>query len=149
MVLADPAGSILVDYVKTGKFAAAGSWLVGGIEEDFIPSIADLTGVREAYSVSDADSCRDGRGSRPRNLGPDLEGAPHGFAFSSGMAATSTVLELLDSGAHVVALDDLYGGTRRVFERVRRRSAGLSFTYSTIPRRAARRSSRRSRRRPA
>ncbi|HEX4333360.1 MAG TPA: PLP-dependent aspartate aminotransferase family protein [Usitatibacter sp.] len=62
----------------------------------------------------------------------DLEGATHGFAFSSGMAATSTVLELLDSGAHVVALDDLYGGTRRVFERVRRRSAGLSFSYSTI-----------------
>ena len=62
----------------------------------------------------------------------DLEGAAHGFAFSSGMAATSTVLELLDSGAHVVALDDLYGGTRRVFERVRRRSAGLSFTYSPL-----------------
>ena len=62
----------------------------------------------------------------------DLEGGTHGFAFSSGMAATSTVLELLDSGAHVVALDDLYGGTRRVFERVRRRSAGLSFTYSTL-----------------
>ncbi|HSS28625.1 MAG TPA: PLP-dependent aspartate aminotransferase family protein [Usitatibacter sp.] len=62
----------------------------------------------------------------------DLESAAHGFAFSSGMAATSTVLELLDSGAHVVALDDLYGGTRRVFERVRRRSAGLSFTYSTL-----------------
>jgi len=62
----------------------------------------------------------------------DLEGGTHGFAFSSGMAATSTVLELLDSGAHVVALDDLYGGTRRVFERVRRRSAGLTFTYSPI-----------------
>ena len=60
----------------------------------------------------------------------DLEGATDGFAFASGMAATSTVLELLDSGAHVVALDDLYGGTRRVFERVRRRSAGLDFTYS-------------------
>ena len=59
----------------------------------------------------------------------DLEGGTHGFAFSSGMAATSTVLELLDSGSHVVALDDLYGGTRRVFERVRRRSAGLDFTY--------------------
>ncbi len=62
----------------------------------------------------------------------DLEGATHGFAFSSGMAATATVLELLDSGAHVVALDDLYGGTRRLFERVRRRSAGLDFTYSTL-----------------
>jgi len=62
----------------------------------------------------------------------DLEGATHGFAFASGMAATSTVLELLDSGAHVVALDDLYGGTRRVFERVRRRSAGLSFSYTGL-----------------
>jgi cystathionine beta-lyase/cystathionine gamma-synthase len=62
----------------------------------------------------------------------DLEGATHGFAFASGMAATSTVLELLDSGAHVVALDDLYGGTRRVFERVRRRSAGLDFTYTGL-----------------
>ena len=62
----------------------------------------------------------------------DLEGGKHGFAFSSGMAATGTVLELLDSGAHVVALDDLYGGTRRLFERVRRRTAGLDFTYSTL-----------------
>jgi cystathionine beta-lyase/cystathionine gamma-synthase len=62
----------------------------------------------------------------------DLEGAKSGFAFSSGMAATATVLELLSSGAHVVALDDLYGGTRRLFERVRRRSAGLDFSYSTL-----------------
>ena len=62
----------------------------------------------------------------------DLEGGKHGFAFSSGMAATATVLELLDAGSHVVALDDLYGGTRRLFERVRRRSAGLDFTYSTL-----------------
>ncbi len=62
----------------------------------------------------------------------DLEGGTRGFAFSSGMAATATVLELLDSRAHVVALDDLYGGTRRLFERVRRRSAGLDFTYSTL-----------------
>jgi len=59
----------------------------------------------------------------------ELESGTDGFAFSSGMAATATILELLDSGAHVVALDDLYGGTRRLFERVRRRSAGLRFTY--------------------
>src|SRR6185436_18874503 len=52
--------------------------------------------------------------------------------FASGMAASSTVLELLDAGSHVVAMDDLYGGTRRVFERVRRRSAGLDFTYSPL-----------------
>jgi cystathionine gamma-lyase len=58
-----------------------------------------------------------------------LESGTDGFAFASGMSTTATVLELLDSGAHVVALDDLYGGTRRLFERVRRRSAGLRFAY--------------------
>ncbi|HET7032245.1 MAG TPA: aminotransferase class I/II-fold pyridoxal phosphate-dependent enzyme, partial [Casimicrobiaceae bacterium] len=58
-----------------------------------------------------------------------LESGTDAFAFASGMATTATVLELLDAGSHVVALDDLYGGTRRLFERVRRRSAGLSFTY--------------------
>ena len=59
----------------------------------------------------------------------DLESGTRGFAFSSGLAAMGTVLEALDSGAHVVASDDLYGGTFRLFERVRRRSANLSFTF--------------------
>ena len=59
----------------------------------------------------------------------ELEGGTRGFAFASGMAATSTVLELLDSGSHVVAMDDVYGGTYRLFERVRRRSAGLDFSW--------------------
>lgn len=58
-----------------------------------------------------------------------LEGGSRGFAFASGMAATSTVLELLDSGDHVLAMDDLYGGSYRLFERVRRRSAGLDFSF--------------------
>ncbi|WP_028917598.1 cystathionine gamma-synthase [Pseudoxanthomonas sp. J35] len=58
-----------------------------------------------------------------------LEGGVRGFAFASGMAATSTVIELLDSGDHVVAMDDLYGGSYRLFERVRRRSAGLDFSF--------------------
>lgn len=58
-----------------------------------------------------------------------LEGGSRGFAFASGMAATSTVLELLDSGDHLIAMDDLYGGTYRLFERVRRRSAGLDFSF--------------------
>ncbi|QNK02744.1 cystathionine gamma-synthase [Dyella telluris] len=58
-----------------------------------------------------------------------LEGGSRGFAFASGMAATSTVIELLDSGDHVVAMDDLYGGSYRLFERVRRRSAGLDFSF--------------------
>ena len=59
----------------------------------------------------------------------DLEGGVAGFAFASGLAAASTVLELLDSGSHVIAMDDLYGGTYRLFERVRRRSAGLDFSF--------------------
>jgi cystathionine gamma-lyase len=59
----------------------------------------------------------------------DLEGGQRGYAFASGLAAMSTVLELLDAGAHVVASDDLYGGTFRLFERVRRRSAGHRFTF--------------------
>jgi cystathionine gamma-lyase len=59
----------------------------------------------------------------------DLESGVEGYAFASGLAAISTVLELLDSGAHVIAGDDLYGGTYRLFERVRRRSAGLSFSF--------------------
>ena len=59
----------------------------------------------------------------------DLEGGARGFAFASGMAATSTLLELLDSGSHVIVMDDVYGGTFRLFERVRRRSAALDFTF--------------------
>ena len=58
-----------------------------------------------------------------------LEGGSRGYAFASGMAATSTVLELLDSGSHVVAMDDIYGGSYRLFERVRKRSAGLDFSF--------------------
>jgi len=59
----------------------------------------------------------------------DLESGQAGFAFASGLAAISTVLELLESGAHVIATDDIYGGTIRLLERVRRVSAGLSVTF--------------------
>jgi cystathionine gamma-lyase len=59
----------------------------------------------------------------------DLEGGARAFAFASGMAAIATVLELLDAGAHVVAMDDLYGGTFRLFDGVRRRSADLDFDF--------------------
>jgi len=59
----------------------------------------------------------------------DLEGGTRGFAFASGLAATSTLLDLLPTGSHVIAVDDLYGGTRRLFEKVRRGSAGLDFSY--------------------
>ncbi len=62
----------------------------------------------------------------------DLESGSKGLAFASGMAATATVLELLDSGDHVVAIDDLYGGSFRLFNNVRERSAGLKFSFTAL-----------------
>ena len=59
----------------------------------------------------------------------DLESGQTGFAFASGMAATASMLELLDSGSHIVCMDDVYGGTYRLFENVRKRSAGLEFSF--------------------
>ncbi len=59
----------------------------------------------------------------------DLESGAQAYAFASGLAAISTVLELLDAGSHVIASDDLYGGSFRLFDKVRTRSANLSFSY--------------------
>lgn len=59
----------------------------------------------------------------------ELENGSRGYAFASGLAACSTVLELLDQGSHIVAVDDLYGGTYRLLEKVRNRTAGLCVTY--------------------
>lgn len=59
----------------------------------------------------------------------DLESGTAGFAFASGLATASTILETLDSGAHVIASDDLYGGSFRLFDKVRKRSAGLTFSF--------------------
>jgi len=67
----------------------------------------------------------------------DLEGGTHGFAFASGMAAIATMLELLDAGSHIVAMDDLYGGTGRLFDRVRARTAGLQVSYADLSQPAA------------
>ncbi len=83
-------------------------------------------GVHQGYNYS--------RGRNPTREAyegcvADLEGGAAGFAFASGMAACATVLELLDHGSHVVAVDDLYGGSYRLFENVRRRSAGLEFSF--------------------
>ncbi len=61
-----------------------------------------------------------------------LEDGLAGFAFASGLSASATVLDLLDANSHVIALDDLYGGSRRLFEQVRRRSAGLEFSYTDM-----------------
>src|SRR4051794_7080711 len=63
----------------------------------------------------------------------DLEGGSAAFAFASGLAAISTTLECLDQGSHIVAVDDLYGGSRRLFERVRTRSMGLAGRYVDLP----------------
>lgn len=59
----------------------------------------------------------------------DLEGGSKGFAFASGLAATATLLDTLQPGAHVIASDDLYGGSYRLFARVRAQSAGLTFSF--------------------
>jgi cystathionine gamma-lyase len=62
----------------------------------------------------------------------DLESGRAGFAFASGMAAAASVLDLLDEGSHIVAVDDLYGGTFRLFEGVRKRSAGLRVSFADL-----------------
>jgi cystathionine gamma-lyase len=67
----------------------------------------------------------------------DLEGGIRGFAFASGMAATSTLLELLDAGSHILAMEDLYGGSFRLFERVRKRSAALETSFVDLSNEAA------------
>jgi cystathionine gamma-lyase len=59
----------------------------------------------------------------------DLESGSRGYAFASGLAAIATLLDVLDAGAHVIATEDLYGGSFRLFDKVRRRSAGLEVTY--------------------
>jgi len=62
----------------------------------------------------------------------DLEGGAAGFAFASGMAAVDTLMHLLTPGDHVLAMNDLYGGTWRLFERVRKQSSGLEFTFADL-----------------
>src|SRR6201992_164018 len=59
----------------------------------------------------------------------DLESGHRGYAFASGLAAIGTILELLDAGAQVIASADLYGGSFRLFDKVRKRSAGLDFSF--------------------
>jgi cystathionine gamma-lyase len=88
--------------------------------------VQESPGVHKGYEYS--------RSQNPTRMAyerciADLENGTAGFAFASGLAATATVLDLLDSGAHVLAMEDLYGGTYRLFERVRKRSAGLSFSF--------------------
>src|SRR5579859_5517364 len=83
-------------------------------------------GVHKGYEYSrTANPTRDALQAAIANL----EGGAAGFAFASGMAATATVLELLDSGSHIIAMHDLYGGSYRLFENVRKRSAGHDVSF--------------------
>ena len=93
--------------------------------------VQDSPGVHKGYEYS--------RSQNPTRMAyerciADLESGERGYAFASGLAAIATLLDALDSGSHVVAMDDLYGGSYRLFERVRRRSAGLDFTFVDMAR---------------
>jgi cystathionine gamma-lyase len=90
-------------------------------------------GVHKGYDY--ARTANPTRGAWERCIA-DLESGTHGFAFASGMAATSTLLELIDAGSHIVAMNDLYGGTFRVFERVRKRSANLDVSFVDLTQQA-------------
>jgi cystathionine gamma-lyase len=88
--------------------------------------VQESPGVHKGYEYS--------RSQNPTRMAyerciADLESGVAGFAFASGLAATATFLELFDSGSHVICMDDMYGGTYRLFENVRRRSAGLDFSF--------------------
>jgi cystathionine gamma-lyase len=89
-------------------------------------------GVHKGYEYSrTANPTRDALQASVANL----EGGAAGFAFASGLAASATIVDLLDSGSHIVAMHDLYGGSYRLFENVRKRSAGhaVSFVDLTDP----------------
>ncbi|MBT6204759.1 MAG: cystathionine gamma-synthase [Alphaproteobacteria bacterium] len=96
--------------------------------------VQESPGVHKGYEYS--------RSQNPTRMAfeacvADLEGGTRGFAFASGLAASATILDLFESGSHVVAGNDLYGGTYRLFENVRKASAGLSFTFSQMTDEAA------------
>lgn len=91
--------------------------------------VQDSPGVHKGYEYS--------RSQNPTRMAfeacvADLEDGACGYAFASGLAAMATILEMLDSGDHVVAMDDLYGGSYRLMENVRKRSAGLDFTFTDL-----------------
>jgi cystathionine beta-lyase/cystathionine gamma-synthase len=87
--------------------------------------VQESPGVHKGYEYS--------RSQNPTRMAyerciADLEGGTQGYAFASGLAGIATILDLFDTGAHIIASDDLYGGTYRLFAKVRERSAGLKFS---------------------
>ena len=96
--------------------------------------VQDSPGVHKGYEYS--------RSQNPTRMAfedcvADLEGGTKGLAFASGLAASATILETLDAGSHILAGNDLYGGTYRLFENVRKRSANLSFDFLDMTDQAA------------
>jgi len=86
-------------------------------------------GVHKGYEYSrTANPTRDALQAAVANL----EAGHAGFAFASGMAAIATILELLDAGSHIIAMHDLYGGSYRILENVRKRSAGHDITFADL-----------------
>ncbi len=88
--------------------------------------VQESPGVHKGYEYS--------RSQNPTRMAyerciADLESGQQGFAFASGLSAIATTLDSLESGSHIVAMDDLYGGSYRLFENVRKSSAGLSFSF--------------------
>jgi cystathionine gamma-lyase len=91
--------------------------------------VQESPGVHKGYEYS--------RSQNPTRMAfeacvADLEGGNRGFAFASGLAASATILDMLDSGSHIVAGNDLYGGTYRLFANVREKSAGHSFAFTDM-----------------
>jgi len=91
--------------------------------------VQESPGVHKGYEYS-----RSGNPTRKalEDCMADLENGVQGYAFASGLAASATILELLDAGDHIIAGDDLYGGSYRLFENVRKRSAGLATTFVDV-----------------
>jgi cystathionine gamma-lyase len=88
--------------------------------------VQESPGVHKGYEYS--------RSQNPTRMAyerciADLESGTQGYAFASGLAGIATILDLFESGSHIIASDDLYGGSFRLFKRVRERSAGLKFSF--------------------
>ena len=144
-VLADPVGSVLADYVTTGTLGQAGSWTVEGIGEDFIPSIADLSRITDAYSIPDAESMGAARALLRQEgiLGGSSSGTLLAAAlrFCRGQSRPLRVVSFVcDSGAKYLskAFNDAWMFERGFLPRehtgdlrdliVRRHDAGLTVT---------------------
>jgi cystathionine gamma-lyase len=129
----------MTDETRTNRLAFATRTIHAGQHHDpstgavMVPIYATSTyaqespGVHKGYEYSRSQNPT--RQAFERCIA-DLESGTTGYAFASGLAAIATVLDLLLSGDHVLATDDLYGGSFRLFERVRRHSAGLDFSYA-------------------